>query len=173
MKTPDIRRLKFGIGYWGYRPREVDAFLSRLVDGMEAVLKENEELKVQMRTRDRTISELQENQVTLTSTLPMVQNALEAMKVLAQKEGEMIICQGGVKAEEMTRASVKQVAQLQAGILDLKRRRDLSMEEIKTMMRGFERVLYETKKWEIKNEDYTGRYPSNDLPDALPRVLSE
>lgn len=173
MRTPDVRRLKFQTGLWGYRPREVDAFMKRLADGMEAILKENEELKGQMRTRDRTLSELRGKEVTLTGALPMVQNALEAMKAAAQKEGEMMICQSGVKAEEMTRASVKQVARLQGEILDLQRRRDLSMEEIKAMRQGFERVLYETKKWEMKNENYAGRYPSNDLPNTLPRILSE
>lgn len=143
--TPlDIRQMRFPKAFRGYPPLEVDAFLETLAEEVEEVLRENADLRERLEAQTQTITELKKAEGALTETLIMAQKAIESMKATAEKEGELIIRQAEIRAEEMTQGAVRQVTQLQGELFNLRKQRDLFIEKMKSMVQGFEKTL----QWE-------------------------
>jgi len=143
--TPlDIRQMQFPKGFRGYPPQEVDAFLETLAEEVEEVLRENATLRERLEEQAQTISELKKAEGALTDTLIMAQKAIENMKATAQKEGELIIRQAEIRAEEITQGAVRQVTQLQGELFNLRKQRDLFIEKMRSLISGFEKTL----QWE-------------------------
>lgn len=143
--TPlDIRQMQFPKGFRGYPPQEVDAFLETLAEEVEEVLRENATLRERVEEQTLTISELKKAEGALTDTLIMAQKAIENMKATAQKEGELIIRQAEIRAEEITQGAVRQVTQLQGELFNLRKQRDLFIEKMRSLISGFEKTL----QWE-------------------------
>ncbi len=173
MKLSDLGRVVFKTASFGYRPKEVDRYIHRLTEGIEEILRENLELKQMVGVREEEIAEMKRGEGPLTDTLAVVQNTIDRMKETAMKEGELVIYQSGIQSEEILRSAEKVVMRLQQEASDLRRQREGTTEEIKMMMQGCERVFYVGKRWEMKNENYTSRYSSDDVSDTFPRLLSE
>lgn len=148
--TPvDIRQKSFPVGFRGYAPGEVDLFLEEVATEIEAVLKENVDLRERMEDQGRAIAELKKTEGALTNTLLMAQKAIEEMKRTAQKEGELIIRQAELRAEEITRSAMKEVSQVQGEILNLRRQRDFFVEKIRSLMQNLEKTM----QWEDEKAD--------------------
>jgi cell division initiation protein len=153
--TPvDIRQMTFSVGFRGYAPSEVDAFLENVATEIEAVLKENADLRERIEDQGLAIAELKKTEGALTNTLLMAQKAIEEMKRTAQKEGDLIIRQAEMRAEEMTRSAMKEVSQVQGEILHLRRQRDFFVEKIRSLMQNLEKTLqWEDEKADQKEEE--------------------
>jgi len=140
--TPvDIRQVIFRVGFKGYDPREVHAFLINIAEEFETVLKDNAGMRVRVEEQDRLIAELKKKESVVTDTLVTVQRAMEDLKVASQKEGELMIREAEVRAEEITRSAVRQVTQLQGELVNLRRQRELFIEKAKALVQSFEKVL--------------------------------
>ncbi len=136
--------MTFRTRFRGYYPNEVDAFLEDMADELSEILKENAELRERIEEQDRAIAELKKKEGALTHSMVMAQKAIEDMKTSAQKEGDLIIRQAEIRAEEATRSAGRQVAQLQTDLLNLQRQRDLFVERIRSLMQSFDKTL----QWE-------------------------
>ena len=151
--TPvDIRQMTFRTRFRGYYPNEVDAFLEDLADEVSEALKENISLKERVEEQDRVIGELKKKESALTHSMIMAQKAIEDMKANAQKEGDLIVRQAEIRAEETTRLAGKQVAQLQAELLNLQRQRDLFIERVRSLMQSFDKTLLWESEREMAND---------------------
>ena len=143
--TPlDIRQMTFRTAFRGLDSKEVRFFLESLADEIEGVLKERVSAQERLEEQERTVSELKKKEGTLNNTLIAAQKIIEEMKAAAQKEGELIVRQAEVRAEEIAQAAAKEVTRLQGELLNLQRQRDLFIEKIKSLMRSFEKTL----EWE-------------------------
>lgn len=153
--TPvDIRQMTFSTGFRGYAPNEVDAFLENLATEIEEVFKENADLRERIEDQVKAIAELKRTEGALTNTLLMAQKAIEEMKRTAQKEGDLIIRQAEMRAEEITRSAMKEVGQVQGEILNLRRQRDFFVEKIRSLMQNLEKTLqWEDEKADQKEEE--------------------
>ncbi|HET6371315.1 MAG TPA: DivIVA domain-containing protein [Nitrospiria bacterium] len=147
--TPlDIRQAVFGLTLRGYDRKEVDLFMEALAQEFETMIKENNELRERMVAMEGSLNELKKKEGALTSTLISAQKAIDEMKSTAQKEGELIIKEAELKAEELSRSASAEVSRLQREIFDLKRQRDQFIEKLRAYIQGFERAL----TWEDKEE---------------------
>ncbi len=146
--TPlDIRQAAFRTRFRGHDPEEVETFLSCLADEVEGMIRENNDLKVQCEEKNGVIAELRKMEDTLTRTLVAAQKMSEEMKVAAKKEGELMIRQAELRAEEVTATAVRQVNQLQGERVSLLRQRGLFVERIRSLMQSLEKTLqWETEK---------------------------
>lgn len=153
--TPiDIRQMTFSAGFRGYAPKEVDSFLEDLAGEIEEILKENADLRERIEDQGQTIAELKKTEGALTNTLLMAQKAIEEMKRTAQKEGDLIIRQAELRAEEIARSAMKEVSQVQGEILNLKRQRDFFVEKIRSLMQNLEKTIqWEDEKADQKEEE--------------------
>ncbi|NKE70410.1 DivIVA domain-containing protein [Candidatus Manganitrophus noduliformans] len=153
--TPiDIRQMTFSTGFRGYAQNEIDAFLENLASEIEEILKENADLRERIEDQGQTIAELKKTEGALTNTLLMAQKAIEEMKRSAQKEGDLIIRQAELRAEEITRSAMKEVSQVQGEILNLKRQRDFFVEKIRSLMQNLEKTIqWEDEKANQREEE--------------------
>src|SRR3990167_3222577 len=127
--TPlDIRQMTFRTAFRGLDSKEVRFFLESLADEIEGILKERVGAQERLEEQERTISELKKKEGTLNNTLIAAQKIIEEMKAAAQKEGELIVRQAEVRAEEIAQAAAKEVTRLQGELLNLQRQRDLFIE---------------------------------------------
>jgi cell division initiation protein len=147
--TPlDIRQAVFGSTLRGYDRKEVDLFMEALAQEFESMIKENTGLRERLVAMEESLNELKKKEGALTSTLISAQKAIDEMKSTAQKEGELIIKEAELKAEELTRSASTEVSRLQREIFDLRRQRDQFIDKLRAYIQGFERAL----TWEDKEE---------------------
>jgi cell division initiation protein len=121
--TPlDIQQQQFkGKLFGGLDPQDVDAFLQMVAQEMEALSRENSELKEQLRHNAETVAELTSREVQLRETMLAAQKITEEMKANSQKEATLIISEAELKAEKILADADRKLAQLSSQIQDLRR----------------------------------------------------
>jgi cell division initiation protein len=121
--TPlDIQQQQFkGKMFRGLDPDEVDSFLQTISREMEDQIRENSELKEQLRRNADSLAELSAKEVQLRETMLAAQKITEEMKNNAQKEANLIISEAELKAEKILADANLKLAQLSSQIQDLRR----------------------------------------------------
>jgi cell division initiation protein len=121
--TPlDIQQQQFkGKMFRGLDPDDVDTFLQTISQEMEDLMRENSELKEQLKRNADSLSELYAKEVQLRETMLAAQKITEEMKNNAQKEANLIISEAELKAEKILADSNIKLAQLGSQIQDLRR----------------------------------------------------
>ncbi len=158
--TPlELRQISFKKGFRGYSTLEVDAFIEGLADDLEELLGKLADYKDQEEKQSKTISELEKTEGALTETLLMAQKAMESVKANAQEEGNLIIRQAEVRAEEITAEAVRRENQLQGEIMNLQRAKGYLLEKIRTLIQSLERDI----EWAEKESAEV----SPDMPDNM------
>lgn len=122
--TPlDIQQQKFRTRFRGFDAQEVDTFLDQMADAFEALLKENENLKEEIRRLQLEIQGYKNREDSFKRALLNSQKVIEQMKENAQKSSELIIAEAEVKAEKLLNKAHNRLAQLHEDIAELKRQR--------------------------------------------------
>jgi cell division initiation protein len=151
--TPlDIQQVGFKVKLRGYDRREVDAFLDALTQDYEGLLKENSAYKEKLADLEVQVLEFKKKEATLNNTLMKAQDLVEDMKGHAQREGELIIKEAELKAEETAKVARERLAELRREILDLQKQKLLFIEKSRSLIKVVQRVLDVEEK-----EDEPGR----------------
>lgn len=160
--TPlDIQQVGFKVRLRGYDRREVDAFLDALAEDYEGLLKENNALKEKLADLEIQVLEFKKKEGTLNSTLMKAQDLVEEMKGHAQREGELIIKEAELKAEETAKAARERLAELRREILDLQKQKLLFIEKSRSLIKTIQRVLdLEEREGEREESGKEGRLDS-------------
>jgi cell division initiation protein len=121
--TPlDIQQQQFkGKLFGGLDQEDVDAFLQTVSQEMEALSRENSDLKEQVRRNSEAMAEMSSREVQLRDTILAAQKISEEMKANAQKEATLIISEAELKAERILADAENKLAQLGSQIQDLRR----------------------------------------------------
>ena len=100
--TPiEIRQHAFEKGLRGYRPEEVDAFLSSLSDEWEHLTSDYKMLKMQLELAEKELGKLKEVEMTLFRTLKTAEDTSTQITDQANKAGEKYIGEAKQKADEL------------------------------------------------------------------------
>jgi cell division initiation protein len=111
--TPlDIQNHRFATRLRGLDPVEVESFLSLLSEDYEALLRERDSLADRVRTLERQVGELSQNEKILQETLITAQTLSEDLKRTAMKEAEVLVSEAEVKAEKVLDAANRRAATL-------------------------------------------------------------
>lgn len=117
--TPlDIEKREFRRALRGYDAAEVDAFLDEVVREFEAQLRENRQLRDQIEELKEKLSQYQQLDDTLRSTLLVAQETAEEVKASARKEAELIVREAQEEARRRVELAEARVRELRE---DLKR----------------------------------------------------
>jgi cell division initiation protein len=121
--TPlEIQQQQFkGKMFRGLDPDDVDAFLQIVAQEMEDLIRENSEIKEQLRKNSEAISEMSSREGQLRETMLAAQKITEEMKANSQKEANLIISEAELNAEKILADSNLKLAQLNSQIQDLRR----------------------------------------------------
>lgn len=123
--TPlDIQQQQFkGKMLGGLDPNDVDSFLQLIAQEMESLIRENEELKDQVRKSALQVDELNQRETNLRETMLAAQKITEEMKNNAQKEANLLISEAELKGERILAAAETRLAQLNANIHEIRRQK--------------------------------------------------
>ena len=121
--TPlDIQQQQFKAKMFrGLDPDDVDTFLQTVSQEMEDLIRENSELKEQLRRNAEAMAELSSREVQLRDTMLAAQKITEEMKNNSQKEANLIISEAELKADKILADANLKLAQLGSQIQDLRR----------------------------------------------------
>jgi len=122
--TPlDVQQQKFGRSMRGYDVRDVDSFMELIYNEFENIIKENDNLKRELREKTNLSNELLEREKTLKDTMVTAQQVTEDMKTNARKESELIVGEAEVKADKIINDAHNRLASLLDDISDVKRQK--------------------------------------------------
>ena len=141
MTPRDIQQVGFKVKLRGYDRREVDAFLDALTEDYEGLVKENSALKEKLADLEIQVLEFKKKEGSLNNTLIKAQDLVEEMKGHAQREGELIVKEAELKAEETAKAARERLAELRREILDLQKHKLLFIEKTRSLIKTLHRVL--------------------------------
>ena len=107
--------------FGGLDPDEVDGFLQQVSQEMERLVRENNDMKEQLRKASVELDEMNTREKALRETMLAAQRITEDMKSNAQKEATLIISEAELKAERILADAENKLAQLGSQIQDLRR----------------------------------------------------
>jgi len=100
--TPqDILNQTFARRLKGFDPDEVRSFLSQIVETLEAEIKEKEEIRQKMERFRENYQKYEKREELLRDTLIAAQRFSSEIKLNAQKEGELLVREAEVKADDV------------------------------------------------------------------------
>lgn len=140
--TPlDIQQMRFKVVFRGYDRAEVDASLDTLMTEFESLVRENNELREKMAAMEIQLMDLRKKEGTLNATLVKAQELVSEMKKNAQKEADLLIKEGELRAEEISKEARDEAARLRREIRDLRKEKYLVIQKIRSSLRTFEHLL--------------------------------
>lgn len=140
--TPlDIQQMVFRTKFRGYDREEVNRFLEELAQTVEALNRDNAQLRERMGMAEQQVSELKRTETTLTSTLVAAQSLAEDVKRSAQRDAELVIKEAEFKAGEILRQARVELTDTQRDLSQLQKQRFLMLERMRATLHTFERML--------------------------------
>jgi cell division initiation protein len=152
--TPlDIQQRGFRTKLRGYHREEVDRFLDQLTQEFETLIKENNALRQRLSDLESEMAEMRKKEASLNAAVVKAQDLMEELKSRAQKEADLTIKEAELKAEEIVKSGRDQLAALKREVLDLQKQKMLFIERVRSLVRGFGRVLdLEDREDEARSE---------------------
>jgi cell division initiation protein len=138
----DIRQQQFTVRMFrGLDPQEVGAFLEDVAEDYESVVKENALLKEQLAALEERSRNITEHERTLQETLVTTHRLTEEMKQAAKREADMIVRDAEMRGEKLAEETRAEDARLKQEMLSLKRLRRQLVEELRSTIARYERLL--------------------------------
>lgn len=123
--TPlDIQQQQFkGKMLGGLDPNDVDSFLQLVASEMESLIRENSDLKEQVRKFSLQLDELSQREVSLRETMLAAQKVTEEMKANAQKEANLLVSEAELKGERIVAEAENRLVHLNNQVYEIKRQK--------------------------------------------------
>ncbi len=152
----DIRQQQFTVRMFrGLDPQEVEAFLEDVAEDYEAVVKENGILKEQLAALEDRSRNITEHERTLQETLVTTHRLTEEMKHSAKREADMIVRDAELRGEKVTEELRGEEARIKLELQSLKRMRRQLLEEFRSTLARYDRLLSSETVAESADGDHT------------------
>jgi cell division initiation protein len=140
--TPlDIRQKRFTSSFRGFTRREVEAFLELVAAEFEEVVKENINVKEELRRLQSRLDQHHERERTLQETMVTAQRISEDMKAAAKKEAEIILADAEHQAEKIVHGAHQKLVQVIEDINELKRQRVQFESQVRAIIDAHQKIL--------------------------------
>jgi len=141
MTPMDIRQQRFKVRFRGFDVREVDAFLEQVAEALEAIVRENAELRERVRRLSTEIKENKDREEGFKRAILQSQKILESMKANAQQEAKLIVREAEQKAESILHTAHSRLAQIHEDISEMKRQRIQLEVQIRSVLEAHRKLL--------------------------------
>ena len=142
-----IRQQEFSKKFRGFDPDEVKAFLERIADDVEELLKENEELKQQVETLTQQLEEFKKIEKNLQDTLLKAQESSAKSIESAKKQTALMIKEAELKAAQIIEKARESANEIRNAVLNLREEKDMLIARLKAIISSQAHLL------EVKIED--------------------
>lgn len=138
----DIQQQQFkGKMFGGLDPDDVDSFLQMVASEMEDLIRENTDIKEQLRRYTLEVESLKEKEADLRETMLAAQKITEEMKANSQKEANLLIAEAEMKAEKILDNANRKLAELNSQIQDLRREKVQFSTSLKSLLDSHARMI--------------------------------
>jgi cell division initiation protein len=94
----EIRHVKLGKGFWGYRRRATDRLLEEIVASFEEVWRERADLEDKLERLESDISRYRDLETLLRKTLVSAERSAQELKDQARREADMLLTEAHAEA---------------------------------------------------------------------------
>jgi len=133
----EFRRVVFG----GYDPAEVDAFLERVADALEPLIRQVRDLKQQQEEHRATIDEYRQMEATLRSALVTSQKFGENLVESARREAEHLVAAARIEKDRLELDAAKLPDELAKEVRRLQEQRDRLRADILAILEAHRALL--------------------------------
>lgn len=171
-----IKLQEFAKKMRGYDPEEVQAFLEKLADDIDELLKENEELNQQVETLSSSLSEFKKIEKNLQDTLLKAQESSTKALESTKKQSSLIMKEAELKSSQIIEKARESANEIRSAVINLREERDLIVAKLKAIVNSQAHLL------EIKVEEAGEEKPVQkkqestqkldiDLDDIIDKIL--
>jgi cell division initiation protein len=141
--TPlDIQQQQFkGKMFGGLDSDDVDAFLQVVAQEMEALIRENSDLKEQASRNAAVLATMEGQETKLRDAVLAAQKITEEMKANAQKEATLLITEAELKGERILADAEKNLIELKGQIMELRRQKLQFETALKSLLETHSKML--------------------------------
>jgi cell division initiation protein len=139
LSPKDLLQVRFRKVLWGYDPEEVEGFMELIREGLEELLKENEQLRVELASALEHLKRIREEEELLREALLLAQKLKDEVKSQAEKEAQLLIGDAELRAQKIIAEGLERAQEIRSAIGKL---RELRQEAIGELRRLVERIQY-------------------------------
>lgn len=166
--TPiDIQQQQFKTRPLGYEKGGVDQFLELVADELEALIRQNQDLKEELARHRVILEEMRGREQTLKETLLTTQKMTDDLKANARKEAEMVLAEAQLRAERVVRDAEERRIALIGEIQEAKRQKISFETSLRVVVESHLRLL-DSNVMALPGVCATSSANSADLPELSP-----
>ena len=152
--TPmDIVQQKFRKVFYGFDPREVEAFMQMIGSEFEILLTENSGLKDEIKMHKRELDGYRDKEGILKETMLTAQRLMDNMKTSAAKEAEIIVAEAEMRADETIGKAHLRAMEMMEEIKELKRQKIQFETSLRALVETHRKLLDASKEDSAGVED--------------------
>jgi len=137
----DIEHMDFPTGMGGYSKRQVREFLQQVAGQLETVLRENQQLKDEVRKLETRIDELQQGESQLKRAVVAAERIAGEIKENAKHEAKLILREADSERERILRTAQEKTREAREELVRLEREQELFREQFRGLLKAFERAI--------------------------------
>lgn len=133
--TPiDIQQHQFRSAWRGIDGAEVRDFLALIADELGCVVRENNELRSEVKRLERNLDEHRDREETLKQAMVTAQRAIDEIREQATKEAQLVVTEAEIRAEKVLHNANVRVTKLADEVNELKRQRTRAIEDLRGIL---------------------------------------
>lgn len=148
----NIKKQEFNRSVRGYDKDEVQAYLDKLADEIESVLKENESLKRELEQANSRLVEFRRIEKSLQETLLKAQESSSKSIESTKKQTGLMIKEAEIKASQILEKARENANSIRNSVINLREERDLIVAKLRAIINSQAHLL-EMKVSEAGNEE--------------------
>jgi|YNPNPStandDraft_1061719.scaffolds.fasta_scaffold117461_2 cell division initiation protein len=148
----DIRECRFKLSFRGYDRKDVESFLTMVAQDFENLLRENNELREEIKNLNNQIEDFKTRESSLREAVIAAQKVAYEMKEAAKKEADIILSRAEFQAEKIIENANRRVTELLKDISELKRQKIELISRIQSILDSHIKLLDIQRSEDLKTE---------------------
>lgn len=145
--TPqEIASQTFGLKVKGFDREEVHSFLVTIAETLESEVLEKEQLKKELELCKNQIGRFENRELVLRDTLVSAQKFSKEIRSNAEKEGELVVREAEIRAEEVVNQALQRQRELREEIRTLQFKRHEIEQDIINMLNSLKELIETYRK---------------------------
>ncbi len=168
MITPlEIQNHKFSVKWRGYAPEEIKHFLYAVSEEFENLMEQNHNMARELAVVRERLNDMESRDKVLKDTLVTAQQIKVDISKNAEKEAELIIKEGQLKAERLYENARDEVARVRHRAVEVRRTRNDILAEAELMVARFNHFV-EAEREEASESDKVHDFTMRSKPATKP-----
>jgi cell division initiation protein len=141
LSPQDIKRQQFRKSLRGFDTEEVDAFLEKLADDIDALLKENDTLKNEFLAASEKLNEYKKHERNIQDTITKAQETSSRTIESAKKQANLMIKETELKAQQIIEKAKENADELRNAIIQLREEKMTIISKLKAVINSQAHLL--------------------------------